>query len=70
MDIAAEEFAQLHRHVGPRAHVLRFLLAPDDALEIRTTAKDAFEFFGVQRVELLDAQEGGIVRPALFLFCL
>ena len=40
-DVAAEQFPQARLDEGPRAHVRRFLLAPDDLFRLGVGADDA-----------------------------
>src|SRR5262245_18509821 len=55
----AEDFTELRRDERPCAHVLRLVLAPDDALA-GVMVGELGETVAVKRVELLDAHDGGV----------
>ena len=55
----AEDFRQLRRDVGPRAHVLRFFLTPEHA-GAGVVIGELREAVAVERVELLDAHDRGV----------
>src|ERR1700678_2905768 len=52
-----EQSAELPRDEAPRAHVLRFLLAPDDRFGIRKLRDRTLELRFIERVELLETDE-------------
>jgi hypothetical protein len=57
--LAPEERFELWGEMRPGTHVLRLLLHPDHAA-LGVTRRDRLETLGVQRVELLDADDRGV----------
>ena len=51
--LAAEDFFELRGEVGPRAHVLRFFLRPDESRGVAVSIGEFGEGVFVERVELL-----------------
>ena len=59
--VSSEQAAELPGDETPRAHVLRFFLAPDEGLRVRILRdRRGLDRFFVQRIELLDADDGGV----------
>jgi len=58
--LAPEDLLELRGDIRPRAHVLRLLLAPDQAGVAAVGVGDFGEAVAMQRVELLDADDRGI----------
>src|SRR4051812_41139492 len=63
--LATEELLEVRRDVTPRAHVLRLLLAPDQARVAAVVIGQLGEPVAVQRVELFDADDGSVVDLVL-----
>ena len=64
-DVAGEQFAQAGLDEVPRAHVRRFLLAPDDLFRVAMSRHDGLQFLFVKRVKLLDADDGDVLDVAV-----
>ena len=54
MDVPGEEIEQLREDKRPSAHVLRFLLTPDEFLGIDEGLCQAGDLFFVEGIELLE----------------
>src|SRR3982751_4333064 len=61
-----EQFLELRCEVTPGTHVLRLLLTPDESGVAAIRISDLGKTIAVQRVELLDADDGGVGRLVLF----
>ncbi len=64
-DFAADGAFEAREDVGPSAHVERFLLAPDEVRGVRILADDGLDHLPVERIELLDADDGGVFDALL-----
>src|SRR5690625_6730932 len=53
-------------HIEPRALVLRFVLYPDEFLNVRVALHFSFELFVSKGIELLDTNDGYIIALTFF----
>src|SRR3984893_1886595 len=64
-DFTFEHVPQARLHEGPRAHVLRFFLTPNNPDCFRKWFENVSQSLFVQRIELFDTDNGGVVDLAL-----
>lgn len=62
--LAAEYGLKLRGDPGPRAHILRLLLAPNQ-FRVRVALGDLVQAIGMERIELLNPNQGGVSNPVL-----